>query len=56
MNRQIGIVSMRVIKLLNLDYKKEIPIYIGDDNINHMRRQHLDDYNKYRYEYRRYNK
>lgn len=51
MNKQIGIVSKKVINLLNLDYKAGIPIYIGDDNIKHMKRQHLEDYNKFRSEY-----
>lgn len=48
MNKQIGKVTKKVIKLLELDYKNEIPIYIGDNNIEHMKREHLNDYNKYR--------
>lgn len=48
MNKQIGVITKRVIELLDLDYKMEIPIYIGDDNIKHMKREHLEDYNKYR--------
>lgn len=48
MNKSIGIVTKQVIKLLNLKYKKEIPIFIGEDNINHMKKKHLRDYIKYR--------
>ena len=47
MNKQIGKVNKKVIKLLNLDYKEELPIILGDANIEHMKRQHLKDYNKY---------
>lgn len=47
MNKQIGVVNKKVIKLLNLDYKEELPIILGDTNIEHMRREHLEDYNKY---------
>ena len=47
MNKQIGKVNDRVIKLLNLNYKDELPIILGDSNIEHMKRQHLEDYNKY---------
>ncbi len=47
MNRQIGKVSKKVIKILGLEYKKELPIFIGDTNIEHMIRQHPEDYKKY---------
>lgn len=47
MNRQIGKINKRVIKLLNLDYDEELPIILGDINIEHMKREHLEDYNKY---------
>ena len=47
MNKQIGKVTKRVIELLELDYKEELPIILGDTNIEHMKRQHLEDYNKY---------
>lgn len=47
MNKQIGIVNKRVIKLLNLQYEEEMPIILGDSNIQHMKRQHFDDYEKY---------
>ena len=47
MNKKIGKISWKVIKLLNLDYKKEIPIFLGDSNIEHMKRKHPGDYKKY---------
>lgn len=56
MNKQIGIVTKKVIELLELDYKYELPIYIGDNNIAHMKRQHPEDFQKYRKQDKRYNK
>lgn len=47
MNKQIGKVNKKVIKLLGLDFKDELPIILGDTNIEHMKRQHLEDYLKY---------
>lgn len=47
MNKQIGKLNKKVIKLLELDYKSEIPIILGDSNIEHMKRQHQSDYEKY---------
>ena len=47
MNRQIGKVSKKVIELLGLDYKEELPIILGDTNIEHIKRQHPIDYEKY---------
>lgn len=47
MNKPIGKVNKKVIKLLGLEYKNELPIILGDANIEHMKRQHLEDYNKY---------
>ena len=47
MNRQIGKVSKKVIELLELEYDKELPIILGDTNIEHMKRQHPIDYDKY---------
>lgn len=51
MNKLIGKIDKKVINLLNLDYKDEIPIYIGDDNIRHMKNRHLEDFYKYREKY-----
>lgn len=47
MNRQIGKVDKKIIKLLGLDLKEEIPIFLGDTNIKHMENQHPEDYKKY---------
>ena len=47
MNREIGKLNFKVIKLLNLDFKEEIPIILGDTNVEHMKRQHPEDYEKY---------
>jgi hypothetical protein len=47
MNKQIGKVSKKVIKILGLKYDEEQPIFIGDANINHMKEEHPEDYKKY---------
>ena len=47
MNRQVGTITNKVIKILNLNYKKEQPIFIGDANIMHMKEQHPDDFKRY---------
>lgn len=47
MNKLIGKVNKRVIQLLGLNYKEELPIILGDSNIEHMKRQHPLDYEKY---------
>ena len=47
MNKQVGIVNKKVIALLNLKYEKELPIILGDTNVEHMKRQHPEDYEKY---------
>ena len=47
MNKQIGKLDKKIIKLLGLPYKEGMQIILGDSNIEHMKRQHLHDYNKY---------
>ena len=47
MNKQIGKLTKKVIQLLNLKYEENIPIILGDTNIEHMKRQHFEDYMKY---------
>ena len=47
MNKQIGKVSKKVIKILNLNYDKEEPIFIGEANIEHMKEGHPEDFKKY---------
>ena len=43
---QIGELKQRVIDLLEIDFKV-CPIYIGDDNIEHMKIEHPRDYARY---------
>ena len=47
MNKQIGKVTNKIIKILNLDYNKEEPIFIGEANLLHMREEHPKDFEKY---------
>ena len=47
MNKQVGIVSNKIIKILGLNYEKEQPIFIGEANINHIKSQHPKDFEKY---------
>ena len=48
--RLVGVVSTAVSKTLGNDgrqYKAGAMIYIGESNLNHMKRRHLSAYNKY---------
>jgi len=47
MNRRIGTLRKDIIKLLDLPYRYEQPIYISNANIEHMKRKHFQDYLKY---------
>ena len=47
MNKQVGKLNRKVIQLLNLEYENELPIILGDTNIEHMKRKHFCDYQKY---------
>lgn len=47
MNKPVGKLNKKVIKLLELEYKNEISIYIGDNNLKHIEKQHPLDYVKY---------
>ena len=47
MSKKIGKLDEKVIKLLNLNYMENKEIYIGEKNIEHMKRQHPGDYKKY---------
>lgn len=44
---QIGIFSQDVINLLNLDIKAGTPIYIGQSNIEHIKKRHPYEYDVY---------
>jgi len=43
----IGALTQQVIDKLDLDFEAETPIYIGELNVEHMRRSHPNDYKKY---------
>ena len=47
MNYQIGKINKKVNDTLNLNYKDDVPIFIGKDNISHMKGRHPKDYKKY---------
>ena len=47
MNKQIGKITNKIIKILQLNYNKEQPIFIGEANIKHMQDKHPEDYKKY---------
>ena len=47
MYKRIGTVNRKVIKLLNLKYTEELPIILGETNIEHMKREHPGDFDKY---------
>ena len=44
MNKRIGIVNKKVIEILGLDYEEELPIILGETNINHMKKEHPKDF------------
>jgi hypothetical protein len=45
--QQIGVLSARTIALLGLPLKPNTPILIGDRNIEHMKKEHPEDFDKY---------
>ena len=47
MNKTIGKLDKKIIKLLGLAYKEGQPIILVDANIAHMQRQHSEDFAKY---------
>ena len=44
---KVGELSYRVIKLLGLSLQEGSPIYIGKENIKHIKKSHLRDFQKY---------
>jgi len=44
---KVGELSYRVIKLLGLSLQEGTPIYIGKENIRHIKKSHLRDFQKY---------
>lgn len=47
MNKKIGKITKNIIEILNLPDKNEVEIYIGDSNLEHMQKEHPDDFKKY---------
>lgn len=48
MNKRIGKIDKKVIKALGLtDIVEDTPIFIGEDNIEHIKLRHPEDYMKY---------
>lgn len=45
--KQIGTFSSDVIQLLNLNISPGTPIYIGESNIEHIKKRHPYEYEKY---------
>lgn len=43
----VGYLDNRIIELLGLSLKDGMPILLGDSNIEHMKRNHPKDYEKY---------
>ena len=47
MNKKIGEISDNVIEILKLEENIKKDIYISESNIEHIKNNHLEDYNKY---------
>lgn len=47
MNKQIGIICTEIINILKLDEIEEKPIFIGESNIEHIKKRHFNDFVKY---------
>lgn len=47
MNKQVGKITNKIIKILDLNYNKEEPIFIGETNITHIKTKHPDSFKKY---------
>ena len=45
--KRIGTFSSKVIQLLHLDIPPGTPIYIGESNIEHIKKRHPYEYEKY---------
>ena len=45
--RTIGYFTEAIIDLLSLDLDANTPIYIGDTNIEHIKKRHIYEYDKY---------
>lgn len=47
MRRRVGWVSQDVLDITGIGWKAGDPIYLGDDNVEHMKQEHKDDYLAY---------
>ena len=47
MNKEIGKVTKEIIDTLKLKYTEEKPIFIGESNIEHIKNEHPEDFEKY---------
>lgn len=47
MNRQIGKVSKKVIDILGLNCEEGKKIFIGENNIKHIKEKHYEDFIRY---------
>ena len=47
MKKKVGIITPRVISLLDIDVPSGTPIFLGDSNVLHMKSSHPFDYEKY---------
>lgn len=47
MKKLVGRIDKKIINLLNLTINEDAPIYLGDSNIQHMKKSHPADYKKY---------
>lgn len=45
--RQVGVFSEKVIQVLELQIEAGTPIYIGDSNIDHIKKRHPVEYRQY---------
>lgn len=45
--KEIGKLDSKIIKLLSLSFAPDTPIYLGQSNIDHIRKKHPQDYLRY---------
>lgn len=47
MNKRIGTLKKEILALFDIDTEKDLPILIGELNIEHIKNEHPEDYKKY---------
>ena len=45
--KQVGVITARVIQLLELNIPPDTPIFLGETNVAHMEAKHGNDYRRY---------